>query len=309
MDANYLRARNNAPTVNGYNQGGRTADIHITTHGSDFYYAICAVMGVSTFLVLFHAMRKPGRHRVFHYILAAVLATSTIAYYSMGSNLGFTPIPVEFVRRNPKVAGILRQIFYVRYIQSFITASLILLALLLVAGSRWSTILWMIFMGWIMIVCGLVGALVQTRYKWGYFAFGCAALLYIIYKLLLPARRKAALIGNDVGRAYLPCAAYISFLWLLYPIAWGLSEGGNVIAPDSEAVFYGVLDFLSKPVFAALLLWQLRKIDFVRFRRLGSWDYDRDGEKRPHPHTGVLGANGTNGAAATVPATHTTATV
>jgi bacteriorhodopsin len=40
----------------------------------------------------------------------------------------------------------------------------------------------------------------------------------------------------------------------------GVSEGGNIIAPDSEAVFYGILDLLAKPVFGALLLFGHRNI-------------------------------------------------
>lgn len=44
--------------------------------------------------------------------------------------------------------------------------------LLLTAGLPWPTILWAIFVDWFMIVCGLAGALTQSRYKWGYFAFG-----------------------------------------------------------------------------------------------------------------------------------------
>ena len=51
------------------------------------------------------------------------------------------------------------------------------------------------------------------------------------------------------------------FLWFLYPIAWGLCEGGNVISSDSEAVFYGILDILAKPGFGILLLWGHRSID------------------------------------------------
>lgn len=31
---------------------------------------------------------------------------------------------------------------------------------------------------------------------------------------------------------------------MLYPICWGVSEGGNVIPPDSEFIFYGILDCL-----------------------------------------------------------------
>ena len=57
------------------------------------------------------------------------------------------------------------------------------------------------------------------------------------------------------------CGVLTLFLWFLYPIAWGLSEGGNVIHPDSEAIFYGILDIFAKPVFGILLLLGHNKID------------------------------------------------
>ena len=34
-----------------------------------------------------------------------------------------------------------------------------------------------------------------------------------------------------------------------------------MISPDSEAIFYGILDLLAKPVFGGLLLWGHRNID------------------------------------------------
>ncbi len=83
----------------------------------------------------------------------------------------------------------------------------------------------------------------------------------------MTARKHAFAIGADVHRTYLICGVWTIFLWTLYPIAWGLSEGGNVISPDSEAVFYGLLDLMAKPVFGALLLWGHRSIDP---NRLGS---------------------------------------
>jgi hypothetical protein len=48
-----------------------------------------------------------------------------------------------------------------------------------------------------------------------------------------------------------------------------------VIAPDSEAVFYGVLDFFAKPIFGALLIWGHRDIDPARLG-LAIKDYDGD---------------------------------
>jgi bacteriorhodopsin len=81
------------------------------------------------------------------------------------------------------------------------------------------------------------------------------------------ARKHARGLGPDVSKAYSTLGMYTIFLWFLYPIAWGLSEGGNVIAPDSEAIFYGILDLFTKVVFGALLLWSHRKIDPGRLGR------------------------------------------
>ena len=151
---------------------GATADIAITTHGSDFYFAICAAMCVAGFTFIGLAYRKERRNRLFHYLTAAVVFVAAIAYFSMGINVGFTPIQVEFSRSDPKVAGTYRAIYYVRYIDWFITTPLLLLDLLLTAGMPWPTLLWVIMVDWIMIITGLVGALIDNRYKWPYFVFG-----------------------------------------------------------------------------------------------------------------------------------------
>lgn len=111
-----------------------------------------------------------------------------------------------------------------------------------------------------MIICGLVGALVKSSYKWGYFVFGCAAFFAVIWTLTYTGRKHANFLGDDVGRVYTMTSVWTIFLWFIYPIAWGVSEGGNVIHPDSEAVFYGILDILAKPVFGALLLFGHRNI-------------------------------------------------
>lgn len=99
--------------------------------------------------------------------------------------------------------------------------------------------------------------------------------MYITYHLVWESRRNAARLGPQVNRAFLMCGSLTAFLWMLYPVAWGLCEGGNVISADSEAVFYGILDLLAKPVFGALLIWNHRNIDFARLG-LHIRDYDGD---------------------------------
>jgi len=237
------------------------SDINIITHGSDVYWAICAVMVVSTMVFIGMSFRVPRRNRVFHYITACITMTAAIAYFTMASNLGYAAIRVEFQRSNPKVSGLYREVFYVRYIDWVITTPLLLMDLLLTAGLPWPTILYTIFLDEVMIITGLVGALVSSQYKWGYYVFANVAFFGVVWNLVAVGRKHARAINPAVFKTYNMCGVLTIFLWFLYPIAWGLSEGGNVISSDSEAVFYGVLDVLAKPLFGALLIFGHRNID------------------------------------------------
>ena len=75
---------------------------------------------------------------------------------------------------------------YVRYIQWFITFPLLLLSVLLSTGLSLSDITTTLFMGMFMVICGLVGALVQSTYKWGFYVFGCVALFHIWFVFPFP---------------------------------------------------------------------------------------------------------------------------
>lgn len=105
-------AGNNALSVNTNTQNNKSVDIAITTWGSDWYYAIMSIMGATALGILAASSRKPRTDRAFFYISAALCFTACIAYFAMGSNLGWTPIDVEF----DYVPGVNREIFYARYI-------------------------------------------------------------------------------------------------------------------------------------------------------------------------------------------------
>lgn len=278
---------------------GPHADLQITARASDWYFTVCAVMGAATLVFMGMAMTKPQAHRLFHYITAGITAIACIAYFSMGSDLGQTPIQAEFTRPGSITgpAGT-REIFWVRYIDWFVTTPLLLTDLLLTAGVPWPTLLVTILADEIMIVTGLVGALTQTSYKWGYWVFGMFAFFFIVYELVVDARRHATALGGSVKSTFLKCGVLTIGLWFLYPIAWGLSEGGNVIHPDSEAIFYGILDILAKPGFGVLLLLGHNTIDPATLGlRLGEGSSASGGpvsEKGHHTTTEGTGHNGTN---------------
>lgn len=68
---------------------------------------------------------------------------------------------------------------YVRYIQWFITFPALVLSVLLATGLSLSDIVTAVFMCMVVVVTALVGSLVESTYKWGFFTFGCTAIFYV----------------------------------------------------------------------------------------------------------------------------------
>ncbi|GAA5994770.1 hypothetical protein JCM5350_007988 [Sporobolomyces pararoseus] len=261
------RAGNNALSEN-----PTVANIDITTHASDWLWAVFSIMLLSALVLFGLSFTRPIGQRAFHELAAAICFTASVAYFAMASDLGATPVQVEYIRggslgQNWVDVGVqnpTRSFWYARYIDWTITTPLLLLELALATGLPLSQIFMLIFFDIIMIVTGLIGGLVPSVYKWGFFAFGCAALVAIWFILLGPGRASAKRLGSDYHKAYMTSTIILSFLWLLYPIAYGLSEGGNVITPTGEMIFYGVLDLFAKPVYCFIHVMGISKLDYNR---------------------------------------------
>ncbi|GAC93584.1 hypothetical protein PHSY_001149 [Pseudozyma hubeiensis SY62] len=283
------------------------ADIDITTHGSDWLWAVFSVMATTGLLTMVWSLKVSRGERAFHYLSAAILATASVAYFSMASDLGATPVRVEFNNYGPALVDgqrPTRSIWYARYIDWTITTPLLLLEILLVSGLPLSTVFITIFFDLVMIITGLIGSLVESTYKWGFYTMGCVAMFYVFWVIYGPGLKSASHLGDDFKKAYLYSSLVLTILWTLYPVAWGLADGGNVISPDGEMVFYGVLDLLAKPVFALFHLFSLRRCNYSSLHlKSGKFsDYEdlsanhfRSMESGKAGEAGVAG-NGVNGA-------------
>lgn len=123
------------------------------------------------------------RRRIFHYFAMAVLFITGTYYFVMASNLGYTAVLVEF-RVNAIVANPIiprtRQIFYTRWIGYFINFTLIWLALTLLSGVGWANIFFTMGLTMLWALMFLLGALVRSSYKWGFFT-----LALVIYFMLV----------------------------------------------------------------------------------------------------------------------------
>ena len=121
----------------------------------------------------------------------------------------------------------------------------------------------------------------------GYYGFWIWSWVLVGYYLVCVPRRFASALGRDVRLTHRFAAGWVWFLWMLYPVCWGLSEGGNVISPDSEFIFYGILDCNLIPLTSALFLASHWQIDPARLGlRMRTYD---------DPITGYIASTVNNG--------------
>jgi bacteriorhodopsin len=155
-----------------------------------------------------------------------------------------------------------------------------------------------------MVVTWLAGSVVTSTYKWGYFVIGIFALFLLSINLLWFGRQYAnaiSPISPSVNRTYLIGACWIVSLWYLYPVCWGLSDGGNVIGSDGEMIFYGVLDLLTKPIWGAFILFSHRSIDIDTIGH-AIRSYDEEIVIREKRGAGYVAPGGPTEGATTTPA-------
>jgi len=87
--------------------------------------------------------------------------------------------------------------------------------------------------------------------------------LYVIsYTLAIKGIGSRLLANKSV---YSFAAGYTAFIWLLYPVCWGLSEASNAITVTSEMVFYGILDLFAGPVFLLCFLLVIQDVEYATF--------------------------------------------
>ncbi|KAF4499570.1 plasma membrane YRO2 [Fusarium agapanthi] len=243
--------RNDALDVN-----PQSGDARLSDAGSDWLWAVTAIYIVS-FLAYFALSFKPrNNERIFHYLFTIALFVGAIAYFSIASGIAYSVIPTQ---RNLGRA-LSYQIYFAKYINWVVAFPIIILALGLMSGVSWATILFNIFLAWIWIISYLCSAYTTTSYKWGFFGFGTFAYLMLAFQTLHPGRTSAARLG--LSRDYLMLAGWVNLLWMLYPIAYGISDGGNVVGVTGSFIFFGILDVLLIPGLAFAFMFLSKRWDY-----------------------------------------------
>ncbi|SCW01648.1 LAFE_0E04258g1_1 [Lachancea fermentati] len=248
-------------------------DFHLTARGSDWLFsAFCffLVLGLITIGLMF---RKPAQERIFYMTAVAPLLFMAFTYFTVASDLGWTGIRAKYnhekVSTQTEFPGI-RQIFYARYVGWFLAMPWNIIAVGLMTGTPWIQTAFNIGMTEGYVVLMLIGSLVHSTYKWGYFSLAIACSVCCCTSLMTTSRNLAIKMGKDVFSIFDSIMGVIMFLWWIYPICFGISEGGNVIAPNSEAVFYGVLDCLLLGFLPCIITFLASTIGLERIGLIGN---------------------------------------
>ncbi|KAF7596104.1 Opsin 1 [Aspergillus hancockii] len=231
-------------------------DEHLSLHGSDWLWAVTAIYAIAFLGILVLCFTTRESDRVFHYVLTMALLIGTATYYAQASDLGWST--VEQV--NQLSSGATRQIFFAKYINWVVAFPSLALNLGLLSGVSWTTILSNVFLSWFWVLTYLAAAYTPSSYKWGFFAFGTFAWLVLALSTMNESHESAAHVG--VGRDYLTLSGWVNILWFLYPIAFGLSDGGNYISVTGSFIFFGILDVLMVPVLSFVFLLLARRWDY-----------------------------------------------
>ncbi|KAI0021460.1 hypothetical protein F4780DRAFT_277961 [Xylariomycetidae sp. FL0641] len=224
----------------------------LSVNASDWLWAVTALFIFSFLCLLYFSFTAPESDRVFHYLFTVSLLVGSATYFAAAADLGWDRE---------------RRVLWARYAYWAVAFPSAALALGLLSGVSWTTILTNVAVCWYWVLTYLASAYTPPghghgAYRWGFFAFGSLAYLILAASVLNESREAAARRG--LARDYTVLAAWTSLLWALYPVAFGLGDGGGVIGVTGTCVFVGVLDLLMIPVLALL---------FVVFGR--RWDYQK----------------------------------
>ncbi|KAF9878582.1 heat shock protein 30 [Colletotrichum karsti] len=219
----------------------------LSVNGSNWLWACVAIYSLF-FLGVFALSFKPrSNEKIFHYLLSIALLVGSITYFANASDLGWSLVSE-------------RQIFFTKYINWVVSFPIVNILLGLVANSSWATITYNVFLSWVWVISYLVSAYTPSVYKWGFFVFGTVAYLAMAASTLTEGTVGAKRVGTTAD--YFVLAGYFNLLWLLYPIAFGVSEGGNKIGVTPHFIFFGILDVLMIPFGSVVFLVLSRKWDY-----------------------------------------------
>ena len=267
------------PTPTEYESAGKT--------GARALWVVFAIMVISSGVFALRSWNIPLQRRLYHVITTLITLTAALSYFAMATGDGNAYSCIKVKDHHSKhipstYHDECRQVFWVRYIDWSLTTPLLLLDLCLLAGISGAHTIMAIVADIIMVLTGMFAAFGRehTPQKWGWYAIGCIAYLFIIWHLAVNGRAAVAARGSKTTKLFASLSVFTLILWTAYPIVWGVADGARRVSVDTEIIIYAVLDILAKPVFGTWLLVAHRRLPEANAELGGYWAHGLTSEGR-----------------------------
>merc|ERR1719245_1648460 len=194
-----------------------------------------------------HVAQK-SHNRSIEMLTFFITAIASVAYLTMASGYGV----LDNHTRQP--------FYYARYIDWLFTTPLMVWDLMELTGASPMDIFVTCGLDVLMIVCGIVGCLLEDHVvRWAFFVLGCIFFVLVCKDLM-------AGIGKGVGasRKVYASATYLTIIsWTCYPIVWALCEGSDVVSVCVSCLLYTVMDVTAKCVFGYIIVSNREALEAV----------------------------------------------
>jgi bacteriorhodopsin len=221
-----------------------------------------AGMGLGSLIILL--LSKKLRKRDNYHALIALLVTSiaTISYYALARGQADIMVGNDVV-------------YFGRYLDWLFTTPLLLLSLLVIAlpvvtdlqekRERVKLIATVLVANVLMIVTGLFADLSTNSFdSTVWYVASCLWFLVVLGVMFTEVKKFAFAHSKESAKVYMKLLAYLTFLWVLYPVVWVLGTTGiGTFDLTTETAMYAILDVSAKAVFGILVVVSILKLEKV----------------------------------------------
>ncbi|WP_018262734.1 bacteriorhodopsin [Methylobacterium sp. WSM2598] len=217
-------------------------------------------MSLGAAAILFTAKRRTPEEEtdgILHGIVPLIAAAS---YLAMACGQGAIRLPLG---ADPAAQW---DFYFARYIDWTFTTPILLYALATDAMHsgmrRHGAVFGMLAADVLMIAAALFfGASATAWIKWTWYAVSCGAFLGVYYVIWVPLLEESRREREDVRAAFRRNAAFLSVVWLIYPLVLIVgTDGLKLVSPVLTTALIAVLDVVAKVVFGLMAVGERARI-------------------------------------------------
>ena len=219
-------------------------------------------MGLGSLIILLLSRKLRKRDNYHALIVLLVTSIATISYYALARGQADILVGNDVV-------------YFGRYLDWLFTTPLLLLSLLVIAlpvvtdlqerRERVKLIATVLVANVLMIATGLFADLSTNSIDatvW--YIASCLWFLIVLGVMFTQVKKFAFAHSKDSARVYMKLLAYLTFLWVLYPVVWVLGTTGiGIFNLTTETAMYVVLDVSAKAVFGILVVVSILKLEKI----------------------------------------------